>query len=1302
MAVRGDTGGAALTVRPNKDGTALVTGDPDTIGALTGNVRLVPTSQGILVGKTRAKEVQAAVEAVSVPEAFGSQVAAMKFAVQNDLAKTTKPVEAEPGNWVLQPVERPRTVVELTEERRGFDRLVPAIQGRIRGAGGVDLVPDAEVSSTYGAPVGQFVSAIRAAFRVPVSVVRDSGANGVYFEGRVYLDAGRLSSQGDFLQRVLGVTGHEVEHFYQESQDPADQQTNQVLEQTIRQYLRPGALEQRAAAERKGLKGEVTDRYVFNEVAADLNGSMWLDSKFWGQLYDADKGSTARRVFFRFMQAATKLMGVLRGTTLDADRWVTNVEKVREAFVQAWAERNGRRTLQDHGQAEIRSGQSGRVFAASGVDGPVAGADGDRQGSQAIPQHGRAREGAISVRGYHFSTAARTRLDGAFFGTGLGGAERERLGRGADPRLLQRVYFYVDKGQGVSPEAGVGGVRHSVDLLNVYDPASRLVQSKGNVNDFELAVIAAGFDGYIARDFRTDEGAVVLIGPGSRGVPVARDDATRSVVAPAAATPRGNSRQEGGDRVTYASPDVAAIKARGDIQAAAPSFRFEYGKARVAENEKDAANQSLEAAGSDLRFKLDESTSFNTRLNKDGTLLVTGDQASIRRQLPDDIKGKPVDGGLLFTHGQAGRVRAILEGRQAAYSRGGHVLARKPMKDGRYVGAPPRFDTPAKVPTLRRWLKKLALEGEPGRFWYENSSEAILRYVGGDVAEARKLVALMAIYSPQAKVDGNTTMALRAWAQYKAGQPIDVKTKVMDRKAEAAMSDTEGFWKDWTGEKTGNFATNLMSRIDPALVQGATVDMWMMRAAFYNHDAPTTTEYAFMEDETNRLADELGWEPQQVQAAIWVAVKARMEDEGVKRRTEEKSERKGFMHRDPEGNRVVPKSTETQHRAVWYAEAFKDDATPDNIADAKFDFSDGLRRHIGQISWEARPGRSTGILPGVNDAAYEDQVDFQQAVQKALRGPNGEDLLAQQLGLLVQGDLLAPGVWQSEVAAGMQTTAALAPLPGKDAAGKVIKQKGVDTPQKRTLDAYAAALGLLLRQEGVGWHRPFYKGRKTDENGVELRVGRPFTPEEARALWSALDERMRGAGVEAWEDGAGMISSPEGMRVVNFGALPDNGAFRKLVKEAARADQLPAVEAFDFATDGDLVTNDWTEAPDGQGYRQRISDAGRPDLLGWLRDVLAPRVQAVFDQYSTARGWGDPGNLSALFDAPERGDDAGTPRASLTEEDPYARFDGVQVDQQVLVAETGETATLRLDAGTALRSLNDRRRLLQRLLGCLG
>ena len=182
---------------------------------------------------------------MSVPEAFGSQVAAMKFAVQNDLAKTTKPVEAEPGNWVLQPVERPRTVVELTEERRGFDRLVPAIQGRIRGAGGVDLVPDAEVPAPT---VLRLVSSCPRSARPSASRFPSFGTAAPTASTLRSCSPRRRPAElaGRLPQRVLGVTGHEVEHFYQESQDPADQQTNQVLEQTIRQYLRPGALEQLA------------------------------------------------------------------------------------------------------------------------------------------------------------------------------------------------------------------------------------------------------------------------------------------------------------------------------------------------------------------------------------------------------------------------------------------------------------------------------------------------------------------------------------------------------------------------------------------------------------------------------------------------------------------------------------------------------------------------------------------------------------------------------------------------------------------------------------------------------------------------------------------------------------------------------------------------------------------------------------------------------------------------------------------------------------------------------------------------
>jgi len=641
---------------------------------------------------------------------------------------------------------------------------------------------------------------------------------------------------------------------------------------------------------------------------------------------------------------------------------------------------------------------------------------------------------------------------------------------------------------------------------------------------------------------------------------------------------------------------------------------------------------------------------------KDGSIFVHGDPEAIRAKIPEGVKGRVEAGGVRFTHSDAPRVRGALSGNQIAYSRGGQVNEKLALtKDGKYLGAPEKFNTPGKVPTLRRWLRQLAEEGAPGRYWYENSSAAILHMTGGDVQEARKFVALLAIYSPQAKVDANSTFALRAWSQYKMGQPISVKTGVMDRKAQAALDDVDAFW---SGEKTGNFFHNLLSEIDPTTKgkQGATIDMWMMRAGQYSNDAPTKTQYAFMENETNRLARELGWEPQQVQAAIWVAMKARMENTGVKKRTEAISEKKGWLRYDYPLKKGTPTKTRVvqdaqKHRDNWLDQAFKHDPSKQDTATAKFDFSDGVRRHIGQVSWEARPGRSTGVLPGVNDAPYDQQVEFQQAVHRALLGPNGEDLLAQKLGLLVDGeDLLAPGIWQGEVAAGMQKQVAMAPAKGDE--GKT----GLDTTQKQALDTYSAVLGLLLRQEGVGWHRPFYNGKKSGENGAELRIGSPFTPEQAQELWSALDAAMQAKGVADWEQSAGLISSPQGMRVVNFGALKDNGDFQRLVESAANGLSFDVQEHVRFTSDGNLVTNDWRANPDGTTYQTAISDAGRSDLLGWSRDVLAPRVQQVFDDFSERYDWGNPGSINF---SNKPGDGLGGVHA---ERGPGARAHAVRID----------------------------------------
>jgi hypothetical protein len=613
--------------------------------------------------------------------------------------------------------------------------------------------------------------------------------------------------------------------------------------------------------------------------------------------------------------------------------------------------------------------------------------------------------------------------------------------------------------------------------------------------------------------------------------------------------------------------------------------------------------------------------SFDVRTMKDGSIVVYGDSQNIRSQIPEDVKGRVTKDGYLFTNAAAPRVKAALEGRKTAYSRGGQVTEKLPMKDGKYLGAPEKYNTPGKIAALRKQLRMLTLEGERGRYWYENSSLAILRMTGGNVQEARKFVALLAIYSPQARVDSNSTFALRAWAQYKAGQPISVKTGVQDKKATQAMADVDAFW---SGEKTGNFFFNLLREIDTSTAgkQGATIDMWMMRAAEYANDAPTATQYAFMENETNRIAQEMGWEPQQVQAAIWVAMKARMENKGVKQRTEATSEKKGWIkfERDAKGKKVRVIIDAQKHRDNWLKHAMEHVPTKEDTEQAKFDFADGVGRHIGQLSFEARPGRSTGVLDGIHTAPYAQQVEFQQAVQRAFYDENGTDMLAAQLGLLTEpSDIMRPGVWQGEVSPSTQKRVAMAPAGGD--AGKT----NVDPAQAELLNVYASVAGLVARQEGVGWHRPFYAGTKGQSNGLDIDIGRALNPTETKDLEAAIGKWMDEKKHANWQNQFALISSPTGIRVVNFGIITNAVLHSDIVKVAEGV--LPDGSVRVFASSGDMPTNDWEANPNGQTYIQRIGAAGRSDVLDWARSVLAPRVQRVFEDFAEKYQWGDPGRI---------------------------------------------------------------------------
>jgi hypothetical protein len=305
---------------------------------------------------------------------------------------------------------------------------------------------------------------------------------------------------------------------------------------------------------------------------------------------------------------------------------------------------------------------------------------------------------------------------------------------------------------------------------------------------------------------------------------------------------------------------------------------------------------------------------------------------------------------------------------------------------------------------------------------------------------------------------------------------------------------------------------------------------------------------------------------------------------------------------------------------------------------AKFDYADALADNRGQISWESIPGRTSGHMPQMFSAPYKQQAEYHVAVSRVFLDENGDDIIAKRLGILSPGDFEAPGFFQGKVSPGSQTIAVM-PRQYKGAA-----TGSVEPASQELIAAYAAVRGILLKQDGVGWHRPFYKALKRDENGIVLKIGRQFSEAETKRLGDIMAE-LAGHGEY------NPIASADGVRLLNFDfarRVPDGeGGFKPVVENThIDADKLLTNEEFGrlvdeaidrLQLDDDLVvdlggfhaatgysSNDWRVKPNGEDYWTAISSEGRSDLQGRVRDLireLHPRIDEIDRSFSERYGW---------------------------------------------------------------------------------
>jgi hypothetical protein len=530
--------------------------------------------------------------------------------------------------------------------------------------------------------------------------------------------------------------------------------------------------------------------------------------------------------------------------------------------------------------------------------------------------------------------------------------------------------------------------------------------------------------------------------------------------------------------------------------------------------------------------------------------------------------------------------------------------------DGSYVGAPDWVTNGAQLTKLRKKLKQLVLDGASGRYWYEKSSKAVLDLVGGDKAEAEKFVGLLAIYSQGTEVNINAGFALEAYYQWKAGLPVNAGRFPVAQSAKAQAWLDKG--EDWGGIKVNNFYADLMEEIDPGKVEDghATMDMWMALAFDYGAKVlDQGPKYNFAKRETARLAKELGWKPHQVQAAIWTAIKSRVEGSEKARNAFELQE--GIAQKNGAAHAIV-KGREYDHFRAAHRFGMELAITPEEIAAQGVDFADALAQRMVQMSWEATPSVTGGDIPGIHTAPTAQKFEYLTAVAQALT-ENGKDLIAEAVGLHTPPTIFGYSAWEGAVGAGAQSFLPV-PIVGQS------KDRAVLPVARDLINQYAALKGLVMQQDAVVWHIPVRNDAKARNNGAELVTKRALTEAEMRALYDAIHQTFG-----TWELAPGYTSN--GARVLNFVDGLDNKAFQKGMAQvhAALPDDFGGGDAVDmnyFRSDGDYVGNDWKEQPNGEGYYQTLRGRS-PDIQGRAASLRA-RVEAVNRDFSERYGWDKP------------------------------------------------------------------------------
>ena len=166
-------------------------------------------------------------------------------------------------------------------------------------------------------------------------------------------------------------------------------------------------------------------------------------------------------------------------------------------------------------------------------------------------------------------------------------------------------------------------------------------------------------------------------------------------------------------------------------------------------------------------------------------------------------------------------------------------------------------------------LEKLAVQGEHGKNWYEQCDAALRTMCRAEGWPVVHTAAVLGITSPRVQVARNAFYTKQYMREWMLSPKITTHTKLsgllpMVRRG-LEKYEQHGII---SGPKTSAFAGACMGDLSQVVL-----DTWMAKVLGIHQDTFKRKQIRAKADKRIRqVADRLGWEPAQTQAAIWTAV----------------------------------------------------------------------------------------------------------------------------------------------------------------------------------------------------------------------------------------------------------------------------------------------------------------------------------------------------------------------------------------------------------------------------------------------